>query len=211
MTKQPGETIRVMLADDHPIVLEGMAAIVAREPDLEIAGLASDGLQAVAKFREHQPDVVLMDLRMPELDGVAAISAIRAMRANARIIVLTTFDGDEDIYRALRAGAQGYLLKDVMPDELLNAIRAVHAGGRLIPARLAQKVAGRLASDDLTEREIDVLRLLVEGLSNAEIAGRLSITEGTVKFHVKHILGKLGVADRTQAVIAALRRGLARL
>lgn len=211
MPKQADKAIRVMLADDHPVVLEGMAAIVAREPDMEVVGLAYDGLQAVDLYRGLRPDVVLLDLRMPQLDGVASIVAIRAEYSEARIIMLTTFDGDEDIYRALRAGAQGYLLKDVMPDDLLTAIRAVHAGSRQIPAELAQKLVDRVSGDQLTDREHEVLRLIVEGLSNAEIAAQLSITEGTVKFHVNHILSKLSVADRTQAVIIALKRGLARL
>ncbi len=211
MPKQADKAIRVMLADDHPVVLEGMAAIVAREPDMEVVGLAYDGLQAVDLYRGLRPDVVLLDLRMPQLDGVASIVAIRAEYSEARIIMLTTFDGDEDIYRALRAGAQGYLLKDVMPDDLLTAIRAVHAGSRQISAELAQKLVDRVSGDQLTDREHEVLRLIVEGLSNAEIAAQLSITEGTVKFHVNHILSKLSVADRTQAVIIALKRGLARL
>lgn len=211
MTKKHDKPIRVMLADDHPVVLEGMAAIVAREPDMDVVGLARDGQQAVALFQQEQPDVVLMDLRMPQLDGVAAVTAIRAAAPEARIIILTTYDGDEDIYRALRAGAKGYLLKDVMPDDLLNGIRAVHAGGKQIAPGMAQKLVERVSADQLTERETDVLHLIVAGVSNAEIAVRLSVAESTVKFHVTHILSKLGVTDRTQAVVVALRRGLARL
>lgn len=211
MKKEKPNAIRVMLADDHPVVLEGMAAIVAREPDMDVVGLAPDGEQAVALFRQQRPDVVLMDLRMPKLDGVAAVAAIRAEAADARIIILTTFDGDEDIYRALRAGAQGYLLKDVVPDDLLNGIRAVHAGGKQIAPDMAQKLVERVGADELTEREAEVLRLLVEGINNVEIAARLFVAESTVKFHITHILSKLGVTDRTQAVVVALRRGLARL
>lgn len=211
MAQTKTEAIRVMLADDHPVVLEGMAAIVAREPDMEVVGLARDGEQAVTLFHQQQPDVVLMDLRMPKLDGVAAVTAIRAAAPDARIIILTTFDGDEDIYRALRAGAQGYVLKDVTPDELLNGIRAVNRGRKQIAPAMAQKLVERVHADALTEREAEVLRLLVAGINNAEIAARLFVAESTVKFHITHILSKLGVTDRTQAVVVALRRGLARL
>ncbi len=203
--------IRVLLADDHPVVREGLAALLNRRPDTTVIGEVANGQEAVDFFRRAQPDVTLMDLRMPIMGGVEAIHAIRAEFPAARIIVLTTYDGDEDIYRALQAGAQGYLLKDAPREELLAAVRAVHDGQKCIPAALAAKLAERVFSPELTAREREVLALIVAGHSNREIGEALVVSEGTVKAHVNSILGKLGVNDRTQAVTAALRRGLVRL
>nr|CAA9281180.1 Two-component transcriptional response regulator, LuxR family [uncultured Armatimonadetes bacterium] len=203
--------IRILITDDHPVVREGLAAMIERRPDMTVVGEAGNGLEAVERFRSCQPDVALMDLRMPEMDGVEAITAIRREFPAARIIVLTTFDGDEDIYRGLRAGARGYLLKDAGREGLLEAIRAVHAGQSWIPPDVASKLAERVTGPDLTAREMDVLSLLAQGRSNQAIAALLFISEATVKTHVNSILTKLGVADRTQAVTTALRRGIVHL
>lgn len=203
--------IRVLIADDHPVVRTGLALMLNYESDMEVVAEASNGQEAVALYGRHRPDVTLMDLRMPEMDGIEAITTIRRESPTARIILLTTYDGDEDIYRALRAGAPAYLLKDAPFSEVLQAIRAVHAGQKHITVEVGAKLADRAGHPELTEREMDVLRLLVQGKSNLEIAADLCIAEGTVKFHINHILNKLGVDDRTQAVIAALKRGLASL
>ena len=200
--------IRVLISDDHPFMREGLAAVIDYKPDMTVVGLACNGREAVELFRQHQPDVTLMDLRMPELSGVEAIATICAEFADARIVVLTTYDGDEDIYRGLRSGAKGYVLKDAEPDELLAAIRAVHNGQKYIPPAVGAKLAERIGSPELSERELEVLRLMARGKSNLEISTALSIAEGTVKFHVKNILSKLGVGDRTQAMIVALKRGI---
>lgn len=206
-----GQTIRVLLVDDHPVVREGMAALLNRRPDMDVIGEVDNGRSAVEFFQQHQPDVTLMDLRMPEMGGVAAIVAIREQFPQARIIVLTTYDGDEDIYRGLQAGAMAYLLKDSPRDALLETIRAVHAGQRRIPPEVASKLAERIMGPSLTERELSVLRLIVAGKSNREIGRALVITEGTVKAHVNNLLGKLAASDRTQAVTEALRRGIVHL
>ncbi len=203
--------IRILIVDDHPIVREGIAALIERREDMTVVAEACDGNEAVTLFREHRPDVTLMDLRMPNMDGVTAIAAIRGGFPNARIIVLTTYDGDEDIYRGLRAGAKGYMLKDAPREELLDAIRAVHAGQTRIPTDVAAKLAERLNSPELTPREREVLNLIVEGRSNLEIGTILFITEGTVKAHVNSILTKLDVSDRTQAMGVALKRGIVHL
>jgi DNA-binding NarL/FixJ family response regulator len=200
--------IRVLVADDHPVVAQGLVALLECEADITVVGQAYDGCQAVEQFHQHQPDVTLMDLRMPQMDGVAAITAICTLVDDARIIVLTTYDSDEDIYRGLRAGAKGYLLKDAEPDELLVAIRTVHSGKKYIPPDIGAKLAERVSSPQLSARELEVLRLMVSGKSTQEISAALSIAESTVKFHVNNILSKLGVSDRTQAIVAALKRGI---
>ncbi|SKB13863.1 Two component transcriptional regulator, LuxR family [Planktothrix sp. PCC 11201] len=203
--------IRILIADDHVIVRQGLVALLEQEADLSVVAQAGDGFEAVQLFRQYQPDVTLMDLRMPHLDGVAAIMAIRAEFAMARIVVLTTYDSEEDIYRGLRAGAGGYLLKDADPEQVFAAIRTVFAGEKYIPSDVGAKLAERMVNPQLSERELDVIRLIVAGKSNAEISGILHIRESTVKFHVNNILCKLGVNDRTQAAITALKRGIASL
>lgn len=200
--------IRVLLADDHPVVREGLAALINRRPDMMVVAEAASGQEAVDLFRDRQPDVALIDLRMPGVDGVAAIAAIRKESPGARIMVLTTFDGDEDIYRALRAGAKGYLLKDAPRDVLLDSIRSVYQGKAYLPSNLATKLAERLAGSELSKRELEVLRLMAEGKTNRQIAEKLFIAEGTVKMHVNSILRTLGVCARTEAVTLALRRGI---
>lgn len=211
MEKDSSPTIRVMIIDDHQIVRQGLVALINTEPDLRVVAEGSDGQQAVELFRQHQPDVTLMDLRMPVLTGVEATKAIRKEAPTARVIVLTTFDGDEDIYRALQAGAQSYLLKGVSFEELTDAIRTVHAGQRRIPAAVAERLAERMAAEVLTAREQQVLELIVRGKSNKEIGTLLSISEATVKSHINSLLSKLGVTDRTQAATTALQRGLVHL
>jgi two-component system, NarL family, response regulator len=203
--------IKLLIADDHPVVREGLAALIERRPDMTVVAEASNGHQALSAFLEHRPDVALLDLRMPDMDGADAIAAIRAQAPGARIIVLTTYDDDEDIQRSLRAGAKAYMLKDAPRDELIACIKAVHEGRTLIPPAIAAKIAEAMGAPTLTARELEVLALVSEGQSNREIATRLFITEGTVKSHLSAILGKLDAADRTQAVTIALKRGLLRL
>lgn len=210
MTSQ-STMIRVLIADDHSIVRQGLTTIINRDLEMTVIAQAEDGQQAIDCFREHQPDVTLMDLRMPQVSGVEAISAICAEFKPARIIVLTTYDGDEDIYRGLRAGAQGYLLKDTKSNELLNAIRTVACGQQYIPPDVEAKLVQRLNNPELRERELEVLGLMARGMSNSDIATALSISENTVKTHVNRILSKLGVSDRTQAVIVAVKRGIVSL
>ncbi|MBD3886330.1 response regulator transcription factor [Phormidium tenue FACHB-886] len=203
--------IRVVIVDDHTIVRQGLAAMIENEPDMTVVGQAGNGMEAIALYRQLQPDVTLMDLRMPQMTGVDAIIAICAEFTHARMIVLTTYDGDEDIYRALRAGAKGYLLKDAEPDALLSAIQLVYSGQQYIPSEVAAKLVQRMNIPQLTEREQEIVRQMARGLSNHDIGAALNITESTVKFHINRILSKLGVSDRTQAVITALKRGLAKL
>ena len=205
------QTIRVMVVDDHQVVRQGVAALINTEPGLMTVAEASDGQQAVEMFRQYQPDITLMDLRLPVMGGVDATTLIRQEFPTAKIIVLTTYDGDEDIYRALKAGAQGYLLKGVSFDDLLDAIRTVYAGARRIPAAVAERLAERMSGQELTGRELQVLELSVKGRSNKEISIELSISEATVKSHINSLLGKLGVTDRTQAATSALQRGIVHL
>jgi two-component system NarL family response regulator len=203
--------IRIMVVDDHPIVREGFGGMIATEPDMCVVAEASSGEDAIRLFRTHRPDVTLLDLRMPGMDGVETMRAILQEFPRGRIIVLTTYDGDEDIYRALQGGAWAYLLKDMLIDEILAAIRAVHSGHRRIPAAVGKRLAERISGTALSARELDVLQLLGQGKSNRDVADRLAITEATVKGHVTNILSKLGVTDRTQAVLIALKRGLVHL
>jgi len=206
-----GGEIRIIVVDDQAVVRQGFVSLISTVADMRVIAQGTNGREAVALYREHRPDVVLMDLRMPEMGGVEAISAIRREFSDAKVIVLTTYDGDEDIYRSLQAGAQGYLLKDMFFDELESAIRAVHAGGRKIPGVVAERLAERMGGSDLTGRELEVLKLIVGGLSNKEIGSALGISEATVKSHINSILGKLGVTDRTQAATTALQRGIVHL
>jgi two-component system, NarL family, response regulator len=203
--------IRVLLVDDHAIVQQGLAAIINEEADMAVVGQAKDGNEAIDLFRQIQPDITLMDLRMPQVTGVEAITAICAEFNTARIIVLTTYDGDEDIYRGLQAGAKGYLLKDCKPNELRTAIRTVHDGQQYIPPNVGAKLVQRMSSPELTDRELEILQLIAQGMSNLEIGTALHITENTVKSNVNRILSKLGAKDRTQATIIALKRGIASL
>ena len=203
--------ICVLVADDHPVVRTGLAAVISQQPELELVAEAEDGRQAVTSFREHLPDVVLMDLRMPGMDGVAAIRAIRSEFPDARILALTTYEGDVDIHRALEAGARGYLLKDMLLTDVLAAIRAVHRGERVIPPVVAGRLAEFTPRADLTAREVEVLQLVARGLSNPAVARAIGRTDETVKLHLKNIFAKLGVADRTGAVTVALSRGILHL
>jgi DNA-binding NarL/FixJ family response regulator len=203
--------IRVLAVDDHALLRQGIAALVNAETDMKLVAEASDGQAAIEQFRLHRPDVTLMDLQMPALNGIEAILGIRSEFPNARIIVLTTYTGDVQVVRALRAGARGYLLKGHVHRELLETIRAVHAGQKRIPPELAAQLADHVTDDDLSSREIDVLRLIAGGNANKEIAARLSIAEETVKSHVTNILAKLGANDRTHAVTIALKRGIIEL
>ncbi|KAB8318233.1 response regulator transcription factor [Tolypothrix campylonemoides VB511288] len=203
--------IRVLIVDDHSIVRQGLATIINRDPEMTVIAQAEDGQQAIDCFREYQPDVTLMDLRMPQMGGVEAITAICAEFKPARIMVLTTYDGDEDIYRGLQAGAKGYLLKDAKPNELLSAIRTLHSGQQYIPPSVGAKLVQRLSNPELSERELEVLRLMAQGMSNLEIGTALTIGESTVKSHVNRILSKMSVNDRTQAVIVAVKRGIVSL
>lgn len=202
---------RILIADDHYVVRMGLAALVETEPDLEVVGEAADGKQAIEKFKQLEPDLVLMDLRMPVTDGVTATQRIRQQFPNARILMLTTYDGDEDIHRALSAGASGYLLKNSTRESLIPALRAVAVGQRWIPQEVANRLAARKMFEELTPRELEVLEKLAKGLANKQIADVLNITEHTVKGYLKSIMGKLHVADRTEAVTAALHRGILHL
>jgi two-component system NarL family response regulator len=211
MNGKKKECIRILIADDHSVVREGLVSLVKRKSDMIVVGEASNGREAVDLWREHRPDVTLLDLRMPELDGVGAIKEIRELDEDARIVVLTTFDGDEDIYRAIKAGAKGYLLKDSAREALMDCIRRVHAGETCIPPSLAAKLAERVSGEALSAREIEVLQRVAAGKSNKEIGAELFISEGTVKTHVKSIFSKLDVVSRTEAVATATRRGLIQL
>jgi two-component system NarL family response regulator len=205
------EMIRVLVADDHPIFRQGLVALISRRRGMKVVAEADNGRAAVMEFKRHHPDICLIDLRMPDMDGVEAIRAIHQIDSNANIIVLTTFDDDEDIYRALRNGAKAYLLKDISREELMENITAVHHGNMRIPQHVAKKLAEHMRSSDLTDREMQVLRHLVAGKSNKEIASTLKVTEGTIKVHVHQISKKLGTSGRTEAANVALKRGLVRL
>ncbi|OWW21199.1 response regulator [Noviherbaspirillum denitrificans] len=205
------DTLHVMIADDHPVVRMGLASMIELEPGFSLVGTAANGAEAVALYRQLRPDVALMDLRMPQLDGVAAIEHIRTFDPAARIVILTTFDGEEEIFRGLRAGARGYLLKDAPSEQVLDCIRAVAGGRRYLPLDVASKLAQRMDTAELSARELQVLELIAGGMSNKQVAQAVSITEGTVKFHVNNILSKLGVDSRTEAVTLALKRGIIRI
>src|ERR1041385_9447007 len=200
--------IRIMVIDDQAVVRQGFVSLIGTVSDMEIVAEGSNGQEAVQLFAQHRPDITLMDLRMPVLSGLEAIIKIRGQFPGARVIVLTTYDGDEDIYRSVQAGAQGYLLKDMFFEELESAIRKVHGGARLIPVLVAERLAARMGSSELTGRELEVLQQVVDGKSNKEIGILLHISEATVKSHINNILSKLGVSDRTQAATRALQRGI---
>jgi DNA-binding NarL/FixJ family response regulator len=202
------ESIRVLIVEDHNVVRQGLVALLNVAEGLKVVGEAADGVEAIAQIRKHQPDITLIDLRLPRMSGVDVIERIRMETPQARFIVLTTYDGDEDIYRALKAGARAYLLKGMTSEELIATIRAVHAGKSHIPPVIAQRLAERMGTEDLTPREFDVLEQIVHGKSNKEIAAELKVSEATVKTHINSLLSKLDVTDRTQAATAAIRRGL---
>ena len=205
------ERIRILIADDHSVVREGLVSLVKRKSDMVVVAEAGNGREAVELWKAHRPDVTLLDLRMPELDGVGAIEEIRELDENAQIVVLTTYDGDEDIYRAIKAGAKAYLLKDTARDALVDTVRRVHAGETYLPPPLAAKLAERVSGAALSRREMEVLEGMAAGKSNKEIGAKLFISDGTVKTHVKSIFTKLDVVSRTEAVATATRRGLIQL
>jgi len=209
--KPTGDSIRVLVVEDHHVVRQGLVALLNVVDGLEVVGEAADGVEAITQFRKHKPDVTLMDLRLPRMGGVDVIQRIRVETPHARFVVLTTYDGDEDIYKALKAGARAYLLKGMTTDELVATIRTVHAGKSHIPPAIAERLAERMGTEDLTIRELDVLEQIVQGKSNKEIGTELDISEATVKTHINSLLSKLGVTDRTQAATTALQRGIVHL
>jgi DNA-binding NarL/FixJ family response regulator len=203
--------IRVLCVDDHPLVRKGIASILANEADMELVGEANNGREAVEMFKQFKPDVILMDLRMPELDGTSATRMIRQEVPDAKIIALTSYDGDQDIYRALEAGVRGYILKEMVHTEVVRAIRTVHSGKRLMPQEVAERLSEYFPQVALTPREVEVLGLVAKGMANKEIATRLGTASGTVKMHIQNILAKLGASDRTHAVTIAMERGILHL
>ena len=207
----PTLRIRVFSVDDHPLLREGIAALVNNQPDMELVAQASTGREAIQVFEKHLPDVTLLDLRLPDMSGIDTLIGIRTKFPNARVIMLTTFEGDVEIHRALQAGAYGYLLKNMPPSELLSVIRQVHAGKKRIPAEIAAQLAEHIADELLTKREVEVLQQVAGGNRNRDIAEKLFISEETVKVHIKHIMEKLGATDRTQAVAIGIRRGIIQL
>lgn len=208
---EENKTIRVLMVDDHPLLREGIAAVIEGQPDLEVVGEATNGREAIEQFRARKPDIVLMDLQMPVMGGIEAISAIRSEFPHARIVVLTTYKGDTQALRAFKAGASGYLLKSMLRKELLDTIRSVHAGHRRIPPEIANEIAEHHTDDALSQREIEVLQRVAAGGANKIIAGELNISEETVKAHMRSILAKLSANDRTHAVMIALKRGIIEL
>ena len=209
--KAVSESIRIMIVEDHTVVRQGLVALMRTVDDFDVIAETDSGEHAVELFLTHRPDITLMDLRLKSGSGVSAILAIRNISPQARIVVLTTYDGDEDIYKALQAGAQGYLLKGASSEELISAVRSVRAGERYIPSLVAERLAGRVGAEQLTERELEVLQNIVLGRSNKEIAQHLHISEATVKTHINNLLSKLMVSDRTQAAVTALQRGIVQL
>ena len=205
------EQIRVFSVDDHPLLREGVSALINNQPDMTMVAEASNGAEAVKLFKKHVPDVTLLDLRLPDMSGIDILIAIRSEFPEARVIILTTFEGDVEIHRALQAGARGYLLKNMPPSELLDVIRQVHAGKKRIPPAIASQLAEHMSEESLTEREVQVLRQVADGNKNRDIARKLFISEETVKVHIKHIMEKLGATDRTQAVAIGVRRGIIQL